>query len=532
MAISNLATASSGGLQQYEQVFTSSGTWNKPASVKTAEVTILGGGGSVMSGYQAGGGAGGYYKGIFDVTGASSYAVTVGAGSAWNNTRGGSSSFGNLVTARGGESYNGSNASGEVLFPSSTQPKNLQLKALYNSTNFYGGNSGWPSANRIAYGNGIYLYVPGLGDSSAYTNTYLTSTDGFQSRTVRTLPENYYLWNIFFVNGYFWLFNQAGFYKSTDGISWGSRTNYSGFTPSYGANIGMSYANGWFVYADGSTTVRRSQDGITWSSVTATYGVYWLKSTNNVLFGLSYGNNSSNVQYSSDGGATWKYISTAYNSEDVAYFNGYYHISHHWSSSVIYVYTMDGSGNLNFYTSYSNGSYGGQIAADTASGVMYRVNSGTLYSSTDGFSWTTAATGLHDSSTTQRTLDLYAINGYVLQSKGDETYQGLYSIQFAFGIKGFSGRNQYVGAGSIGNGQFLTSYSNTTTYWGTDTIQNDPLLIGCGMGGVYVNNNGYERYALTVYQNPRYGSGGYTPNTNSTGAVAGGNGIVIIRWWA
>jgi hypothetical protein len=537
MAISVIGGSSSAGAgQQYQQIFTSSGTWNKPTGVKTAEVTVLGGGGTAMSGSQAGGGAGGYYKGIFDVSGASSYTVTVGAGAAWNTARGGNSSFGNLVIARGGESYSsstGTNFSGEILFPTAPQPKNLQLKSGYAGTNFYGGGSGLNTVNRIVYGNGIYLYVPGLASTSSYMSQYLTSTDGFQTRTVRSLPENNYLWNVFFVNGYFWLFNAAGFYKSTDGINWGSRTNYSGFSMSYGSPNGMAYANGWFVYANGSSTVYRSQDGITWSSVSVAFGVYWPKAANGVLFGLNTGNNSNSVQYSSDGGATWKSLSTTYYAEDVAYFNGYYHISHHWSASIIYVYTMDGSGNLNFYTSYSNGSYGGQIAADTASGYMYRINSGTLYSSTDGFNWTTAATSVYDASTTNRTLDLVAMNGFVLMSRGDDTNQPLLSIQFAFGITGFPGYNSYLGGGAVSAGQQIYSYNNSGYRWGTDTIQNDPLLIGCGMGGQYVvSGSTYDRFPIYMYQNPRYGSGGYTPNTNSSGAVAGGNGIVIVRWWA
>jgi len=95
-------------------VFTSSGTWTKPAGINLIKVTVTGGGGGGAGGdggTNAGGGgaAGATAIKIIDVSSVSSVSVTVGsAGSAGTGenglgSNGGTSSFGAYCSATGGD---------------------------------------------------------------------------------------------------------------------------------------------------------------------------------------------------------------------------------------------------------------------------------------------------------------------------------------------------------------------------------------------------------------------------------------------
>jgi hypothetical protein len=85
------------------------GNWNVPAGVNTVKVRIWGGGGAGGAGFSGAGGGGaggGYAEGYCSVTPGQTYFVTVGNGGAGAGTSGGNSSFGNLMSAAGGQAGN------------------------------------------------------------------------------------------------------------------------------------------------------------------------------------------------------------------------------------------------------------------------------------------------------------------------------------------------------------------------------------------------------------------------------------------
>ncbi|MBI5699817.1 hypothetical protein HZC35_05935 [Candidatus Saganbacteria bacterium] len=90
------------GIPSNIQVFTTSGTWTKPANISTVYVEVWGGGGGGTSGAAnqggGGGGGGGYSAGLVSVTG--NVTVTIGAGGTAGNA-GSASSFAGASTLTG-----------------------------------------------------------------------------------------------------------------------------------------------------------------------------------------------------------------------------------------------------------------------------------------------------------------------------------------------------------------------------------------------------------------------------------------------
>ena len=90
-----------------KSTFYGSGTWTRPEGINRVIVRVIGGGGG-GSGHAESGAAGGYAEEVIDVRGISSVYCTVGNGSqsgtyySGNGGGGGTSSFGNYLSASGG----------------------------------------------------------------------------------------------------------------------------------------------------------------------------------------------------------------------------------------------------------------------------------------------------------------------------------------------------------------------------------------------------------------------------------------------
>lgn len=101
--------AQAGGGFQSRQIFTSSGTWNRPSGVTRILVRLVGGGGGGAApgpDFGAGGAGGGYSEKLIDVSAISSVSVTVAAGVA-QGVAGQTTSFGSHCSATGGAASGG-----------------------------------------------------------------------------------------------------------------------------------------------------------------------------------------------------------------------------------------------------------------------------------------------------------------------------------------------------------------------------------------------------------------------------------------
>ena len=166
------------------QVFTSSGTWNKPSGVKYIKVQVVGGGGG-GSGHGESGGAGGYSEKVINVTSINSVSVSVagqvngtyyrGAGQ-----NGGGSSFGSYLSASGGYGANRNNQhSGGLGGVGSGGDLNIYGGGgqSHHNRSSVGGNSFWGGAVASGHPQGGHFShnhqnhsAPGSGGSGGYFN--------------------------------------------------------------------------------------------------------------------------------------------------------------------------------------------------------------------------------------------------------------------------------------------------------------------------------------------------------------------------
>jgi len=187
-----------GGLKSI-QVFTSSGTWTKPAGITTIKVYVTGGGGGGGShnsdDAQGGGGAGGTSIKIIDVSSVSTVAVTIGGGGTATSgndpdggSSGGTSSFGSYCTGVGGVHVptwgkggrGGTSTGGDInLFGSDGHTGNIDGQSNEESGG-NGGDSYWGGAGTGGTHWGVREAPQGwgCGGSGSHYSTNNAGTDG------------------------------------------------------------------------------------------------------------------------------------------------------------------------------------------------------------------------------------------------------------------------------------------------------------------------------------------------------------------
>jgi len=178
--IQGILDLTSGGGMQSVQVFTSSGTWNRPSGITKVLVEVKGGGGGGGGGYTdgaqefgSGGGEGGTAIEFLDVSSTSSATVTIGSGgSAGNGSNsggsgssdggtGGTSSFGSFCSATGGVGARSSPSGnrGEPVLGGLGANGNLNLRGAASSGKQASG-AGW-SGSGAGMGGGTGVLTAG-----------------------------------------------------------------------------------------------------------------------------------------------------------------------------------------------------------------------------------------------------------------------------------------------------------------------------------------------------------------------------------
>lgn len=591
MGATTVPASGSGGLSPYRQVFTSSGTWTKPAGVKTATVTCIGGGGGAYpaAGGIPGGGGGGYIKTIVDVTSIASATITVGAGGVTsttvaNITSGSASSFGDIVTAYGGEgrikAYENLYVSaGIAVAQDSGASENTQNAAdgltagkwvVRNTSGRTVGNN-WlandfsqTSGQPLAY-NGTNLYL----STAATSNELWTSSNAIT--WTKITPTVGTIYNVGWNGTYFVIVpNATGTtaYYGTNGTTWTTAALPTSQTWAGCVTSGtLSVA-----YASASSTAAYSTNGTTWTGVTlpaAMNGVYMY-----VANGRIYYTSSTGALYYTTNGATWTAAGNVSVNAPITYnaSTGVY-LAHNYTAYagvMGYHTSTDGvTWTSRSYASVLTNPYWNATTINTVGnptvvddrwfifagiqGQLGRLTTQQLWSSTDGATWTLVKNWNKGVTVTTGT-DNYPFfyiptvsigSGRFIVYMGDRgagswNVSALYMSKFLTG--GMQGQmviswsnsspNNSAGGGSAG-----ASESKGMPYIGFNAANAPNTLVYRGGAGIDGYCKGGEGYATIDGSNQSYlatiGSVNYGDGANAiNGGGNGGNGLVIVEWWA
>lgn len=493
MSVTTFGTPS--GVQQHEQLFTSSGTWTVPAGVKTCEVTVVGGS---NYGGTAGSAAGGYYKGIVNVTGATTVPVTIGSGGIAGATLGGSSSFGTYVTAMGG-------GAGGFYRPTELGFKPGSVGILTGPFSIL---NGYYSG---AYLNFDYSHLANNGRMYIYSNQnpggYATSTDGINwvSTSHPYVPTSYNGKTISgggnYITSYVNNANYAFIYYSSNGVDYSAATTYAA-----GYVTDIAYGPAGFLAVKPGPALSTSPTGQTWTAVAGTglpSGDYYLQGTSSYYYAFQRNTNTSTAYRSTDG-ATWTSftLNATLNARNDARFATSYNNKVYILTDTNTMQVIDGTS----VTSVAIGVSIGQFAQHNSiyfgsSPSYYSVESPTVLVTANNFGIPNNVAAVVTSS------------GLAFGTSSPNSSGNFYTSQGAAGQVGFEW-NSTGSASTNGTPGVLSagSASPNSGYSYGQPGDGDENGWGCGVGG-----GGYGRKS--------YGSG-------AVNGMPGNQGVVKIRWWA
>lgn len=424
----------------------------------------------------------------------------------------------------------GTNTSSMNYIWSSNSGQDWQLAYSDTTAAFTSYNDGintytsWTKITSLAYVNGTYVatLATQTGSNNGPITRMYTSTNGVTWSINSTLPNGYGMSIAYGAGVYVLVCNDGTTYSSTNLTTWTARTN-SG-TGSAGWNY-VTFGNGAFVSVQGfstsGTSVGYSTDGITWSQkavtssryfkviyanslfvtvginicLTSPNGITWTSRTvpnstwNDVAYGASGGfvavqSTSGNVALNSSAGTTWNSVplnagGTSF--MDVCYGTalGYMAVT----STGIPSISTDGQTWTQKTTLTSLNS-----VACTPSGSIYVGYStgggGTLYSTTDGVTWTsrfaTNGTALRVRWCNDKFI---AISYYSSQPVGNRVYWSYDGIKWNWADSGTvnsDGVNTNYGIVAqdvtYGNGMYVgVGYGHTAIYPPTSAETNGSL---------------------------------------------------------
>ena len=303
------------------------------------------------------------------------------------------------------------------------------------------------STQRIAYGNGLFVVNGSTG--------IWTSPDAITWTQRLTSAQTY---SVKYANSKFFAGGSNGImFTSTDGISWTSLGQIATLNTTTFRNIEYLGSNTWYASSStSSNSIRSTDNGQTWSSLSAPASSLSIAYDGTTLVGTVAGNSATSYYVSSNGGSSW--TTKSYGLQVLAsapYYDGskiYLAYSNTSSPQTLRLAFLDPTSALSVQSTLSINSFGiYSISAKASGGYLFLSSNGTGF--TAGFAQTSYISKNNGSYITaggRAEIYIYNQNQFVVSGNID-------SVPYL--------ETQYGGTGTVtspSSGQVLYSASGST----------------------------------------------------------------------